>query len=312
MKIKKNVLNCSIHFGIVKNPVNCISCQNLFCLDCVQQSLKKSNKCPSCHISPFKYEKNYILSKIIFDPNEECIECPKCKQLFSEENYDKHQKICITDFKCKLCKKKYKNDEDIKNHILNNENHINKLSDLFESFTTITIGTGIYKNTIKPFRYLNLLSKARTGILETIDNSENDDSLIQIKIDNIPKYCYLNKEMDLYFCNLNTNINCKCCPDHICQPGNCLCKSCMDINKQYHGLKKHYLINKAGRAARYSRKHFHCYCKFIKTNTNENNNVFHNQFYCGQFQYCEACEVLDELMDYYLSPEIVTKLKNMF
>ena len=49
--------------------------------------------------------------------------------------------------------------------------------------------------------------------------------------------------MDLYFCYKKTNLNCKCCIEHICKPGSCLCKRCMYLNKEYHGLKMHYLIN---------------------------------------------------------------------
>ena len=310
MKIKRETINCAIHYGIVKNPVNCLNCQNLFCLECVQLSLKKSNKCPLCYNSPFKYEINNTLSNLLIDPDEKCIECPKCKKLFNEYDYDDHKIIC-KNLICKICTKNYFNEENFKKHILNDENHFNKLIDIFDNNKKIKVGIGIFNDTIQPFRFLNLLNKVRKVNLENeeIANIENEDSLIQIQIDNIPKNCYLNKDMDLYFCYSNTNINCKCCPNHICQPGNCLCKTCMDLNKKYHGLKFYHLINKAGRAARYS-KHFHCYCKFIKQHTDENNNIFYNQFYCGRIQYCDACQVLDELMEYYLSPEIVDKLKN--
>jgi len=71
----------------------------------------------------------------------------------------------------------------------------------------------------------------------------------------------------------------------------------MNLNKEYHGLKMHYLINKAGRAARYSRRHFHCYCKYIKQVKNDNGNIFNNKFYCGDITYCPPCQNLDDLMD---------------
>ena len=313
MKIKKDAINCAIHNGIIINPVNCVNCNNLFCSDCAERVLKSTNTCPLCYISPFKYIKNNSLKNILLKPNEDCIECQKCKKLFNENDYDEHKKICIQ-FKCKLCNKYYNNNEDIKNHIINDEIHINQLTNFFDTNKGIIKGIGIYSNTIQPYRYLNLLYKSNNIKLnnenEKNENIENEYSLIQIKLDNIPKNCILNKDMDLYFCNSKTNINCKCCPDHFCLPGNCLCKTCMDINKKYHGLKSYHLINKAGRAARYSRKHFHCYCKFIRKSVSEGGNIFFNQFYCGQFQYCDACQILDGLIDSYLSPEIVSKIKN--
>ena len=48
--------------------------------------------------------------------------------------------------------------------------------------------------------------------------------------------------MYLYFCYKKTNLNCKCCIEHICKPGSCLCKRCMNLNKEYHELKMYYLM----------------------------------------------------------------------
>ena len=172
------------------------------------------------------------------------------------------------------------------------------------------IQPGIYQDPLKPRRFLNLLNKARNSDISADPNInfENEDSLIRNKID-VPNKCVLDEGMDLFFCYSNTGNQCSCCNDHIYKPGNCLCKNCMELNKKYHGLKNHYLINKAGRAARYSRRHFHCYCKFIKQVINENGNVFNNKFFCGDITYCPACSSLDELMDYYLG-DVANTLRN--
>ena len=128
----------------------------------------------------------------------------------------------------------------------------------------------------------------------------------------IPEKCKFSEKYNLYYCYKNSNLNCNCCKNHICQPGNCICKECMQTNLSYHGLKKYYLINKAGRACKYSYNSFHCHCK-IKTKTqNDNGNVFIGINWCHYPSYpCEACDQVTKLMEIYLEPEIVQKLKEL-
>jgi hypothetical protein len=236
--------------------------------------------------------------------------CNKCGRKFEkneEKEYDDHILKCVK-LSCLLCKNDFYNTNDFSEHILKDNYHLNIISLKFDTNISIQnenssngILPGIYQDPSKPRHYLNLLNKARKVDIskEQNINFENVDSLIQNNI-NVPKECVLNPEMDLYFCYQKTNLNCKCCKDQICQPGNCLCKRCMNLNKEYHGLKMHYLINKAGRAARYSKRHFHCYCKYIKQVKNDNGNIFNNKFFCGDITYCPPCLNLNDLMDHYL------------
>jgi hypothetical protein len=103
----------------------------------------------------------------------------------------------------------------------------------------------------------------------------------------------LNKEYDLVFCNNNNKINNK-----ICKPGNELCINCMKINQAYHGLKKHYLINKAGRAAKLKKNKFICNCAFINKIT-KNELTFNNKCICSDSVSCSACNDLTQIKDYY-------------
>ena len=307
MSVKKELFTCMIHDGILIDPVTCQDCNNNFCIECATDSKKRKDNCPYCGHNPFNFERNNILRNLI---NSMVLICNKCGRKFEkneEKEYDDHILKCVK-LSCLLCKKDFYNTNDFSEHILKDNYHLNIISLKFDTNISIQnenssngIIPGIYQDPSKPRHYLNLLNKARKVDIskEQNINFENVDSLIQNNI-NVPKECVLNPEMDLYFCYQKTNLNCKCCKDQICQPGNCLCKRCMNLNKEYHGLKMHYLINKAGRAARYSKRHFHCYCKYIKQVKNDNGNVFNNKFFCGDITYCPPCLNLNDLMDHYL------------
>ena len=78
----------------------------------------------------------------------------------------------------------------------------------------------------------------------------------------------------------------------------------MIINKKYHGLKKHYLINKAGRACRIS-KNLECFCMgFFYVNG--------KKVQCGNtcFDFfCNPCKQLSKLIKYYLNEEQIRILQ---
>ena len=306
MSVKKELFTCMIHDGILNDPVTCQDCNNNFCNQCANDSKKRKDNCPYCGHNPFNFERNNTLKTII---NSMILICSKCGKKFpqsQEMEYEDHIGKCLKYF-CSLCKETFYDKIDFSNHIYKDDYHINYLAKKFDSNSNQNqdslygIIAGIYQDPSQPRHYLNLLNKARKVDLsrEQNINFENADSLIRKKI-NVPKECLLNIEMDLFFCYKKTNLNCKCCIEHICKPGCCLCKRCMNLNKEYHGLKMHYLINRAGRAARYSKRHFHCYCKYIKQVKNDNGNIFNNKFYCGDITYCPPCQNLDDLMDDYL------------
>ena len=312
MSGNKQSFTCMIHEGILVNPVTCDNCANNFCLECANESKRRRNFCPYCKTTPFNLKRNYMLENIIKKIGLVCPNCGKTFPVEEEDKYDEHIEFCEK-ISCPCCNELFNNTDIYKNHFLADEKHLIFLSDRFDDMPKKNVNPmqpGIYQDPLKPRRFLNLLNKARNSDISADPNInfENEDSLIRNNID-VPNKCVLDEGMDLFFCYSNTGNQCSCCNDHICKPGNCLCKNCMELNKKYHGLKNHYLINKAGRAARYSRRHFHCYCKFIKQVINENGNVFNNKFFCGDITYCPACSSLDELMDYYLG-DVANTLRN--
>ena len=142
---------------------------------------------------------------------------------------------------------------------------------------------------------------------------DNKQSSAIISFDNfiIPDKCRFLDKYNLYYCFRNNNLNCECCENHICQPGNCICKECMQTNLSFHGLKQYYLINKAGRACKYSYGYFYCHCRTEKRSKNENGNIFIAMEWCVPNSLpCLACQEVTKLMDKYIDHKLLIKLKN--
>ena len=131
-----------------------------------------------------------------------------------------------------------------------------------------------------------------------------------IKPSTIPGDVKLDTEYDLFFCGKPNRIDCICCTEHKCQPGSCMCISCMKLNKRYHKLKSHYLINKAGRACKYSHGYFHCYCNYIHIVHDVGNNIFKPVYRCQGENICKPCEEITLLMETYLPNTICQKLRD--
>ena len=126
----------------------------------------------------------------------------------------------------------------------------------------------------------------------------------------IPEDAKLNTKYDLFFCGKQNHIDCICCTDHKCKPGACMCISCMKLNKKYHKLKSHYLINKSGRACKYSHGFFHCYCNYTHIVHDVGNNIFKPVYRCQGENICKPCEEITLLMETYLPSSICQKLRD--
>jgi len=151
----------------------------------------------------------------------------------------------------------------------------------------------------------------KTEEFRNVCQIENNPSyVIPFNTFEIPEKCRFSEKYNLYFCYKNNGLNCDCCQNHICEPGNCLCKDCMKTNLSYHGLKKYYLINKAGRACKFSWGNFYCHCRTQNRSTNDNGNVFISNNWCHYNNPpCKACEETTKLMEKYLDPKLVSKLR---
>jgi hypothetical protein len=75
-----------------------------------------------------------------------------------------------------------------------------------------------------------------------------------------------------------------------------------------YDLKNYYLINKKGRACKYTHGSFHCYSKFQGIKIDKGGNYFKEEKICNDKFTCEACKNITELMLHYLPSNVIKKL----
>ena len=168
-----------------------------------------------------------------------------------------------------------------------------------------------YKKNKMPFKEFSKTDFFKSKCEKVGKDFINQENREIKKLENIPPKCKYYKKYDLFYCFEKTNIDCNCCPDHICKPGNCMCKDCMTINLKLHRLKPYYSINKEKRACKYTNKSFRCHSKYIKITEKENGNKIINESFChGEFPPCPACQETTKIMEYYIKPELIEKLKS--
>lgn len=71
--------------SIVIEPVECLKCENVICLNC---SLK-SNSCPSCRNFPFKTKKLTLVARQALDKKN--FKCRSCDEIFTYQERLKHK-----------------------------------------------------------------------------------------------------------------------------------------------------------------------------------------------------------------------------
>jgi len=99
---KFDFFNCKICFSVVRDPISCNFCEDLFCSFCLDICLNKKNRCPHCRGSPFYKRKiNKNLKNIL---NEIDIKCPLfCNEIFKYKNLEKHLNLCTMLSKIYIC-----------------------------------------------------------------------------------------------------------------------------------------------------------------------------------------------------------------
>ena len=89
----KDFVTCSLCLCILKDPVMCMKCQNVFCRSCANDWAKKDDKCPNRCPNP-NYQKcrakNEILSKFKF-------KCPSCGLILKYNDTKEHKSKCCAE-----------------------------------------------------------------------------------------------------------------------------------------------------------------------------------------------------------------------
>ena len=425
MKVDEEKFTCLIHLGILNDPYECIKCKNNFCKSCINEHLKKQNKCPLCSESPFIFRENEFLQRVLKDIKFICQNCGKSFK--NEDEYNTHIESCIIEkYVCIICENEF-NENNFYEHIINThksdiislmnqKSMINKLNykynkEEFINQKKLNLKISIFNHQNKEEYKKSLNSQHKNNKINLFENlSKNKKNLIIKKLPlenindnfglndynfqnyneiqhaeiqnrvplininenfslndyNFPNYNEIqqvenqreknekisklnldridtfynnnvssirtqrvnttyvknNKKNDSFYENINTErlsnsttqnfnnikycnqenkIPCSCCKDHICRPGNCLCKKCMLINIKELKLQKGQLINKKGYICNFERNTFYCNQPFVKTTVNIKKNIFKTNLICGIYTPCPECEILTKLKNFYLN-----------
>lgn len=321
-------IECQICNLKIEKPVRCTDCNNLFCKKCIVDwmNLNKTNdtngSCPVCRKN-YNFV-NYSEFDNLINSSSSIFRCENCNIIFfDKEKFDKHKISCFH-IKCMICHEIFKDNQSFLKHFeeegrfqekflicnyLNanpftciqnninyneNENYENKTPFGPESldsnkFNKYEPYSGLIKNEndMNPYKNNFKVKSAYVNVDELKSNNINGS--------------VLNKEYDIYYCNKRNAINNK-----LCSPGNELCSSCMKINQKYHKLKKHYLINSAGRVCTYGRNNVYCLCHFERY---IEDNKFCPDLICFQKDICKPCYEMKKLINLYLTKNLMNKLK---
>ena len=326
MQVNLDILNCGICYNTIEDAVSCDSCGNSFCSQCIKDYIKISRKnnqilkCPMCNKKYFVTKKNDSVNELIQKVinGRRTYKCKKCNRIFLEEKKFNEHKLKCNNIKCCTCGEIFKDENIFLEHFNKKNNFQEKLY-----VCTFLLNSNLKK---MPANFFNKINNEDNDDPENNNiNNETDtgDSECELKINKYMNYFekekkvgnydiiekfkvqdLLNKEYDLVFCNYNNEIN-----DKICKPGNELCIKCMKINQAYHGLKKHYLINCAGRVCTFSKGTIHCHCLFEKDMKHESGRLYSYNYVCkDKNNVCLACQRMNELLDDYLDSKTIDAL----
>jgi hypothetical protein len=305
IEIPRESITCCICYDLLENPYQCNSCNNLFCETCIKEYINTKEKyrriyfCPMCRNKKNNFCENSKINDIIEDIKKSAKrKCPKCKSIIDKKIFKSHINTCW--HKCKLCHLLYSSEEKFLEHFSQNSeckldmilSKFNRKSNLNKSNTQISEND---YGKIKREKFENNLPHKD-------EDKESNNSIVIVDKN---KY---DKNYDLFFCGKDNGINCKCCVSHICGPEGELCKECMKNNLKFHSLKQYYLINKKGRACKYTHGSFHCYSKFQGIKIDKGGNYFKEEKICNDKFTCEACKNITELMLHYLPSNVIKKL----
>lgn len=311
MQINLESINCGICYNTIVEAISCESCGNSFCSTCVKEyekNARKNNiiiKCPMCNNKYFRRKKNpqldEVISKII--NGQKSYKCKKCNRVFLEEDkYKEHISTC-NKIKCCTCGNIFNEEDSFINHFDEESNYQEKLY-----VCNFILNSNLKKIPANFFQKDNKdniidIKIKETKIHEYTNYFGNNNS--EIKFDKNKYQNMIKKEYDLIYCGNKDNlINQK-----PCTPGNEFCSNCMKLNQAYHGLKKHYLINCAGRVCTYSKGTFHCNGKFEKEMKHETGRIYSYDYICSdKNNVCLSCQNMNPLISKYLDSKIVEAL----
>ena len=324
---------CQICLQRFEDPVECLNCNNNICK---KHAINIINGCPICRCFPFNYRDNIWLKRTLLNLDSlfRCILCKYegDKNSFWSHLINNHKDEIISKYnennKPKKTKKKDKinninQDNNTTKENLEEINNINKdekeqnVQNEENGQKTYPIFNSLNYKTCSNNNNSKLgLNAGLTPFMEIgSQNTNKDDNVIDnnnVRINTQRNYpssepkVFTNKppsterKVLLYCGKKNELINCKCCPDHICKMGNCLCVNCMRKNIRKLNLKNEELINKEGKIATYYKGSYYCYSQYESIIENVLGRQFKKLSYCQYpSESCNYCKVLNKYKDLY-------------
>ena len=310
---------CRICSEISESSVTCLKCQKIIC----KKHFNSDNICPCCKCFPFKYKENTIIRNPNLDLNSmfKCIICgfKGDKNAFWIHLIENHKDEIISKFKANdtPIQNKYKdNNQEYKyrkslnnnfsNNTFENKYNYNDISEEMDAFSFEKKYKNIYKE--NDIQSLNYVSKNNynnfNNDLHTHRNiyNNNQEYILNKNKNNIRNNKIITENNNLlsYCEKKNKDIECECCPDHICREGNCLCVKCMRNNINKLKLVNGELINRAGKIAKFIKGHYYCGCEYESIYENVSSKTFRNIKKCEYLsEPCNDCKVITKFRKIY-------------
>ena len=306
---------CSICLQKFEDPIECLACHNNFCRKDVQGFI---NICPICKKSPFNFRENIWLSRTIanIDYSFKCLLCAYegDKNSFWSHLIECHKDEIIQHYNANKKNKNENNEKENKKYSLRNlqPEKNEQTPEIFNSFNNkskederkiVSNNNNGQKYPDSQFSKINSIKKS-INLMPPFTHRQNypieNKGINQSNVfTNQPPPT--DRNTIIYCGNINDSIKCKCCPDHVCKRGNCLCVRCMKSNINNLKLKNGELINKAGRIARLFKGSYYCECQYEDIITNVIGLKFKKQTQCHYpLESCKDCKVLNKFKNIYL------------
>ncbi len=87
MALPEEDLHCPIDFELPKEAVECSSCHNIFCQQCVS----RQQFCPICKVTPGKFIPNIPVRRMV---ERIRVRCPNCNYVCARGELNIHAKYC--------------------------------------------------------------------------------------------------------------------------------------------------------------------------------------------------------------------------
>jgi hypothetical protein len=297
-------LKCPVCLEFANDPMECLSCSNIFCKLCVTDP--KIESCPMCR-EVKKFKESAFAKRLLSSVPIKCQY--NCGSNIQRGEYKSHLLKCENrNFTCNLCFIESQKNEFI-SHILakheiellnyfdkryqeenNSQNQAN--FNHSKSQNNLNYDTKMYSNAFNSNNSnSNNYFKSQSGPISFIENDNYNASL---------------GENNIFYCGGRLNFKCKCC-DGTCGPTNgCVCSACMRYNCRKRNLPFGHLINKKGLVAKWHKAifggNFYCGGEF----KHEINRLFGSKKIisgvCGStLGSCSECETLTENKAFYFS-----------